>query len=65
MKMSEEKSRKLELPVGTRRFLLAAILLIGVLIMLIKGMEIPRWLISLVGIIIAFFFVSGHLEMKK
>lgn len=64
-KMSEEEKKKvkIELPEGTRRFVLATILLIAAAIMLAQGLEVPQWLVQLIGIVIAFFF-GGHSALR-
>ena len=59
----EVKKVKIELPEGTRRFILALILLLTVAITSIRGLEAPQWLVQIVGIVIAFFF-GAHSKIK-
>ena len=61
--MTHEKS-KFELPIGTRRFILAALLITGWLGCVFMDIKTPEQLGTMVGIVIGFFF-GGHDLLKK
>ncbi len=60
----EKKENPLWLPEGSIRAILAIIALVGVVICVSMGMEVPEYLKTIVGMIIAFFF-GGHTPIKK
>lgn len=63
-KEKEKKENPLWLPEGSIRAILAIIALIGVVICVATGVEVPEYLKTIVGMIIAFFF-GGHTPVRK